>query len=187
MPTPKEYQALLEGGCPWCGESLSIRHGKFGEFIACSEWCGFTKSVPGRSFYPSGKTPPKCAICNGTGLVPSKVLGKFSGKPIPNCFSNCACREDEQEHYQQASPEDFDFPMSDTFRGFSYEYCGLPDPGYTPKEEPVEPQSKQEQWTQDQWESVQQIRAHNLFLQKKVNELLEKKRVDKQGRYSNYI
>jgi len=83
-----------------------------------------------------------CSICNGKGLVPSKVLGKFSGKPIPNAWQDCLCREEEHEHYRRPRPSDWDFPMSDTFRGFSYEYCGLPDPGYIPpeplKQEPQE-------------------------------------------------
>ena len=28
-------------------------------------------------------------------------------------------------------PEDYDFPMSDTFRAWSYGYCGIPDPANT--------------------------------------------------------
>jgi len=71
---------------------------------------------------------PKCSICNDTGLVPSKVLGVFSKKPIPNCWENCECR-DETEHYQRLRPSDFDFPMSETFRAFTYQYCNQPDPG----------------------------------------------------------
>ena len=28
-------------------------------------------------------------------------------------------------------PEDYDFPMSDTFRAWSYDYCGVSDPANT--------------------------------------------------------
>ena len=75
----------------------------------------------------------KCSECGGTGLVPSKALGKFSGKPIPDCYSDCECKEERHDYYQPLRPEDFDFPMSDTFRAYSYEYCGQPDPGYSPE------------------------------------------------------
>jgi len=133
MPySPKEYQALLEGGCPWCGEELVIRKGKYGEFIACAEWCGYTKSVPGRSQYPPPKVKrPVCPynLCDGSGLLP---LIKEDGKIIPHTFVYCSCKEDDREHYQSPMPIDYDFPMSDTFRGYSYQYCGVPDPAYVP-------------------------------------------------------
>lgn len=29
----------------------------------------------------------------------------------------------------QPRPSDFDFPMSDSFRGYTFDYCLLPDPG----------------------------------------------------------
>ena len=87
----------------------------------------------------------KCQKCNDTGLVPSTALGVFSGKPIPGCLTYCSCHEDEPEHYRRPTPEDFDFPMSDTFRGASFEYCGLPDPGYYPVSEATEqPSAPQE-------------------------------------------
>lgn len=85
---------------------------------------------------------PYCEKCNHTGLVPSKALGKFSGKPIPNCFSDCECKGDSHDYDYPLKPEDFDFPMSSTFRAFSFQYCGWPDPGYIPPE--AQPNSPKE-------------------------------------------
>jgi len=34
----------------------------------------------------------------------------------------------ETDHYHRLRPEDFDFSMSDTFRGHSFQYCGMVDP-----------------------------------------------------------
>lgn len=54
-----------------------------------------------------------------------------NGQPVPHAFVWCDCYEEERIIYRPR-PEDFDFPMSDTFRGFTFEYCELPDPGHVP-------------------------------------------------------
>jgi len=69
----------------------------------------------------------KCSKCGGTGLI------HFRNRH--DTFIDCDCKI-EVEHYQQYTPDMFDFPMSDTFRGFAYEYCNQPDPGYIPPEPP---------------------------------------------------
>ncbi len=87
------------------------------------------------------KTPPKdikCPICKDTGLVPSKVLGKFSGKPIPNCFTNCECRNDEIEYHNPRKATDFDFPMSYDFYRSLCRHHEWPDPGSDRPQEPEE-------------------------------------------------
>ena len=79
-----------------------------------------------------------CTICGGTGLVPSKVLGKFSGELIENCYTNCECRKEEPEYYREVRPEDFDFPMSyDCYRSLCHQH-GWPDPGDDRPPEPPE-------------------------------------------------
>ena len=70
-----------------------------------------------------------CSICHGTGLLPFTK----HGVAIPHAFVDCTCKKNEQGSFREKRPEDFDFPCSDTFRGFSFEQCGLPDPGYTPE------------------------------------------------------
>ena len=71
-----------------------------------------------------------CEKCNHTGLIPFVK----DGKVIPNAFVFCECRleQDSHENNLPIKPEDFDFPMSDAFRGATYEHCGVPDPGYVP-------------------------------------------------------
>lgn len=44
----------------------------------------------------------------------------------------------------QPRPEDFDFACSDSFRGYTFDYCFVPDPGrqetYNEQDEPERPQ-----------------------------------------------
>lgn len=68
-----------------------------------------------------------CPKCNN-GLIPFVK----NGKVIPHAWIDCGCKETEPERYHRIEPSDFDFPMSDTFRVHSYQYCNQPDPGYIP-------------------------------------------------------
>jgi len=68
-----------------------------------------------------------CDKCKDTGLIPFIK----NDKVIPFVFQDCGCEEPPIEHYQPLSPDAFDYPMSDTFRGFAYQYCGQADPGYS--------------------------------------------------------
>jgi len=128
-----------------------LREGDNGDFLACPRFpaCRYTEPLPEGAWSKGDhgtlllkQRQAYCKKCNHTGLVPSRVLGKFSGKPIPNCFTRCECNQ-ETDHYQPVNIEDFDFPMSDTFRGHSYEYCGQVDPAsmgdneFPPREEPI--------------------------------------------------
>lgn len=55
------------------------------------------------------------------------------GSVVPYTFLHCECNPDYgpdvREHYQAVTPDMYDFPMSSDFRAFSYNYCGIPDPG----------------------------------------------------------
>lgn len=113
--------------CPKCGSHLIIRDGPSGEFLACPRFpeCRYTK--PARDVMEIYKPPsPYCGKCNHTGLLPFVKNGKI----IPNAFIDCECKFSLVEHYDpvRLHPEDFDFPMSDTFRAYSFEYCGQLDP-----------------------------------------------------------
>ncbi len=123
-----DYKSLIALPCPWCGEGLVIRKGRYGEFVACAEWCGYTKSIEGRSDYPSySKKQSICKYgkCNGSGLLPFIKTGRI----IPFVSIHCECYHDKtQEHYQDLTPDCFDFPVSSTFRGASFDYCGNKDP-----------------------------------------------------------
>jgi len=78
---------------------------------------------------------PKCSKCGGTGLIPFKNRR--------DAWIDCECKQ-QAEHYQPVTPADFDFPMSDTFRAFSFEYCNQPDPGTVPPEPITLPLNKQQ-------------------------------------------
>lgn len=60
-----------------------------------------------------------CSICNSTGRLPFVK----DGKTIPNAVVYCECHQGGQEYPYQPEPAMFDFPCSDTFRGF---YCNEP-------------------------------------------------------------
>ena len=71
-----------------------------------------------------------------------------------------------------------DYPVSwDWHRHYCREY-GLPDPGpcetLRPESTPEEP--SQPQWTKRQWDQVQQLKAQVNFLQKKLEEHLNRPR-----------
>ena len=107
-----------------------MREGEYGEFLACPRFpeCRYAKSLQGITELKEYKPPsPYCNKCNHTGLLPFMKEGRL----IPHAFIDCECKLSIIEHYNPVKlrPEDFDFPCSDTLRGFSYEYCGMPDPG----------------------------------------------------------
>lgn len=193
MPTPKEYQALLKAGCPWCGEALIIKQGKYGEFIACSEWCGFKKSISGRGEYPPAKAVKRvCPYkkCDGSGLIPLKK----NSKVIPHAHIFCDCHPQygiaTHEHYGDVKPEDYDFPMSETFRAWAHESCGVSDPGYIP---PVPPEPspqvivhRHSDMSKEDYDLLQQTARKANYLEKQVVELSRPKQKAQRKSDSKY-
>jgi hypothetical protein len=174
MPTVKEYQELIANECPWCGGELIIKQGKFGEFVACGEWCGYTTSIPGRSSYtPQKATHQECPFnkCDGSGLIPFMK----DGKVIPNAFLHCECKiqADNREYYIEPKLEDLDFPMSDSFRGWAYQHCGISDPGYTPYQLDIIHTSNAR--ALEHPDRMQQLEAKFNYLRNKINELSKPK------------
>ena len=111
--------------CPKCGSHLVLREGQHGEFLACPRFPDCRYTQPSRDNDKMYIPPSKfCEKCNHTGLLPFEK----NGRVIPNTFLDCECKKQEVERYQSIGPEDYDFPLSDTYRGFSFEYCGVPDP-----------------------------------------------------------
>lgn len=72
-----------------------------------------------------------CSKCSNTGRILLK--GYAHG------FYNCDCQPLPQEHYQDLTPDCFDYPMSATFRAASFAYCGVIDPGRTDLPDPALP------------------------------------------------
>ena len=167
----------LENVCPKCGSHLIIKEGENGDFLACPRFpsCKFTKPLPDNDLKIYQKPSPYCEKCNHTGLLPFIKNGKI----IPNTFIDCECKLSQGEHYDSVKlyPEDFDFPMSDTFRACSFEYCRQPDPSYTPPlpEEHSIDKIQEPEWTKQQWDYIRQLKAQVLFLSDKVNKRLDKK------------
>lgn len=104
---------------------------------------------------------PPCSICNGTGLVSSPALGKFSGKPIPNCFTRCECNPEESESYHRIIPADFDFPISWDFHRWACQTYGNGDPG---------PDRSQEEQHPEPTRTVDRIVYHHITEKRAENE-----------------
>ncbi len=129
----------------------------------------------------------KCSNCNGIGLVPSLVLGKFSGKPIPNCFTRCECNPEETEHYHRITPADFDYSMDWSQWRWVCQTYGKGDPG--PDESVKEPVAEfrfEPDWLATPpvyQQDIDQLKGNLVslrdVLKQHVNETRPKKKVDK--------
>ena len=113
--------------CPNCSSNLILKDGQFGEFLACPRFpdCKYTR--PLQELEELYKAPsPYCDKCSKTGLLPFVK----NGKVIPNALVDCECKLSLIEHYDPVRPlpSDFDFPMSDIFRAYTYQYCNQQDP-----------------------------------------------------------
>lgn len=134
------------------------------------------------------KANPKCPKCKGKGLLPFKK----NGKVVPHAFLWCDCYEEENTTHAP-SPEDFDFPMSATFRSFSFGYCGLQDPGIIPTLDTahledrvgnLEAISAQRGGIPRQYhDQFQQIRGEIAYLHKKIAEQPAKKQQPTKSTY----
>jgi len=73
---------LTDEMCPDCGKPLAKRHGRFGDFLACSAFpaCRFTKSV-------IMTTGVKCPSCDGDIIIKKSKKGKtfYGCSNFPNC------------------------------------------------------------------------------------------------------
>jgi len=71
-----------------------------------------------------------CEKCQNTGLLPFVKNGRL----IPHTFIDCPCKDTDatREHYADVTPADFDFSVSDTFRGYYHQHYGGHDRGYKP-------------------------------------------------------
>jgi len=124
-----------------------------------------------------------CDKCGNRGLLPFK---NKKGVIVKNTFLHCSCHpvygdNTEPERYRPASPDMFDFPMSDIFRAASFEYCGEPDPGYIPPE-PEAPVPEEQvivhrhsDMGKLEYDLLQQTARRAIHLENKVNELTKPK------------
>ena len=147
--------------CPKCGRALILKEGRYGRFMACPNYpdCQYTKAL-------WAFEKPYCEKCKGEELLPFIK----NGNVIPYAWVYCECHE-EREHYWPISPDDFDFPMSyDYYRSLCQDH-GWHDPGS--QELPIEviPVYQDMQWTNRQWDVINQLGAKVKFLHSEVIKL----------------
>ena len=82
MEKIKPVVELTDELCPECGKQLALRHGRFGDFLACSGFpdCKFTKSI-------IKSTGVKCPKCDGEIIQKRSKKGKvfYGCSSYPNC------------------------------------------------------------------------------------------------------
>ncbi|MDR2100881.1 MAG: topoisomerase DNA-binding C4 zinc finger domain-containing protein, partial [Campylobacteraceae bacterium] len=74
--------------CPECGSELVLRKGKFGEFVACSNYpkCKYTKNINKTPRKEPVKLSVKCPECGGDIIERISKRGKFFGcSNYPKC------------------------------------------------------------------------------------------------------
>ena len=82
MEKVKPVVELSDELCPQCGKPLAIKHGRFGDFLACSGFpgCRYTKSV-------ITSTNVKCPKCGGDIIIKHSRKGKtfYGCSSYPKC------------------------------------------------------------------------------------------------------
>ena len=191
----------LENTCPKCGAHLMLREGQFGDFLACPKFpaCRYTEPLRESAWAKDGtllleqRQPknPYCKECNHTGLIP--FINK-QGKLIVGAFLDCECRIEIQaqgyNNYRDIRPDDFDYPMSDTFREFTYEHYGRPweqRSAFIKQEAPtVAVSSASKPWDKRQQYQLDQTRGELIHIRDKLAEMTAKKKPMQLPKKSTY-
>ena len=74
--------------CPKCGSDLLLRKGRYGEFIACSNFpkCKYTKNADGTEIEGPEETDEKCEKCGSMMIIKNSKRGKFLAcSAYPKC------------------------------------------------------------------------------------------------------
>ncbi len=74
--------------CPKCESELLLRKGRYGEFIACSNFpkCKYTKNTDGTEVEQPEETDEKCEKCGSTMVIKNSKRGKFLAcSAYPKC------------------------------------------------------------------------------------------------------
>ncbi len=74
--------------CPKCGSELLLRKGRYGEFIACSNFpkCKYTKNTDGTEPEQPEETDEKCDKCGSPMVIKNSKRGKFLAcSAYPKC------------------------------------------------------------------------------------------------------
>ncbi len=74
--------------CPKCGAELLLRKGRYGEFIACSNFpkCKYTKNTDGTEPEEPEETDEKCEKCGSPMVIKNSRRGKFLAcSAYPKC------------------------------------------------------------------------------------------------------
>jgi len=113
-----------------------------------------------------------CERCNNTGRLP---FYRPDGSISKTSFIYCSCYNEEPEHYQDIKPSDFDFPCSDSFRGYyAKQYSGNDPCAVTANKEVV-----REVRVEVQPANLQHVSGELRYLHQKITELrAEKKKAD---------
>jgi DNA topoisomerase I len=84
----EDFQEKLGRNCPECGGELIVKHGRFGKFIACSNYpnCRFTEKTDHEKKLDEKHADEICELCGAKMAVKRGKFGAFLGcSNYPNC------------------------------------------------------------------------------------------------------
>lgn len=84
----ESYQEKLGKNCPDCGGELIIKYGRFGKFIACSNYpnCKYTEKTDSEKKIDEQHADEICELCGAKMIVKRGKFGAFLGcSNYPNC------------------------------------------------------------------------------------------------------
>jgi DNA topoisomerase I len=84
----EDFQEKLDRNCPECGGDLAIRFGRFGKFIACSNFpnCRYTEKTGEEKKLDEENSDQVCDICGAKMVVKRGRFGMFLGcSNYPEC------------------------------------------------------------------------------------------------------
>jgi DNA topoisomerase-1 len=84
----EDFQEKLEKSCPECGGDLIVKFGRFGKFIACSNYpnCRYTEKTESEKKEDSENSGETCELCGAPMVVKRGKFGTFLGcSKYPEC------------------------------------------------------------------------------------------------------
>ena len=85
----EEQAAAVGVMCPTCGKQMIVKRGRFGKFMACTDYpeCKTTKPMPGEK--PRAEPEPTDIVCDKCGAMMVKRIGRFGAFLACSTYPKC--------------------------------------------------------------------------------------------------
>ena len=144
-------QEAMDENCPKCGHQLSIRLGRRGRFIGCTNYpeCDYTRDMDGNSKdEPEIVEGRKCPECSSDLIIRSGRYGKFIGcSAYPNCKHMEPLEKPADTQVECPKCKQGNILQRKSRRGKIFYSCSrYPDCDYALWNEPIKEECPQCQW-----------------------------------------